>query len=55
MSENGRLTAENADLKKPKPPAPPKKTEKPKDPDPPVKKRRRTSRLLGDHYYDDEG
>jgi hypothetical protein len=52
--ENGRLTVENTDLKKPKPPAPPKKAEKPKEEAPPKKPRRRTSRLLGDHFYDED-
>lgn len=55
-AELARLRAENAELKKPKPPAPPKKTAPPvppADPPVPVKRRRSTSRLLGDNFYDD--
>jgi hypothetical protein len=56
-AELARLRAENEDLKKsqkPKAPAPQKKAEKPADPEPPKKRKRRVSRLLGDHYDDDD-
>jgi len=52
-AELARLRAENAELQKnqkPKAPAPPKKAEKDPDPVPPVKRKRRVSRLLGEHY-----
>jgi hypothetical protein len=55
-AELARLREENKTLRdqaKPKPPAPPKKEDKPPAPaDPPVKKKRRVSSLLGDHYKD---
>lgn len=56
-AELARLRRENEDLKaaaKPKAPAPPKKVDKPADPEPPKKRKRRVSRLMGDHYDDDE-
>jgi hypothetical protein len=58
-AENARLAARNAELEaaeaaRKKAPAPPKKAEKPKEPEPPRKKKRRTSRFLGDHYYDED-